>query len=247
VYDGICRFRPVVVVGYVSSLRGFADYLTARGIRLPKLRGVIAAAEPVFADTRECVEAGFGAPLFNTYGSREFMSMGGECQRRDGLHINAENLLIETARPDAISEIYVTDLHNFGMPFLRYEIGDLGRIDNSPCACGRGLPRLMTIDGRILDSLRTANGTLVPGEFFPHLLKDVPEIREFQVIQSSVDRLEIVAVIADRISEKSRNLLTSEIRKAFGGQITWEIKPVEQIPRLRSGKRRVTVGIGEAN
>lgn len=243
VYAGIMRFRPCVVVGYVSSLKGFAEYLRRSGLRLARLRGVIAAAEPLFSDAREQIASAFGAPVFNTYGSREFMSLAGECERQDGLHINAENVLVETAHEGVSSEIYITDLHNYGMPFIRYEIGDRGRLTTSPCACGRGLPRLMSIDGRVLDTLRTADGRVVPGEFFPHLLKDIPEIREYQVVQKTPDRIEIAAVLSRPISEAGKALLHAEIGKAFGGQIDWEIKPVEGIPRLGSGKHRVTVGM----
>jgi phenylacetate-CoA ligase len=234
-------------VGYVSSLQAFSAFLQERELQLPALRGVIAAAEPLFSAGRAQISAGFGAPVFNTYGSREFMSIAGECERQDGLHINTENLLVETAHHDSPSEIYVTDLHNYGMPFLRYQIGDVGSLDSSPCECGRGLPRLTSIDGRILEALRTADGRVVPGEFFPHLLKDVPEIREYQVVQQAIDRLEIVAVISTQLSQRSRDLLTGEIRKVFGGQMDWSIRPVKEIPRLSSGKRRVTAGIDLAS
>lgn len=243
VYSKILRFRPRTVVGYVSSLRAFGSYLEERGLRLPPIAGVIAAAEPLFSDARADLEKAFGAPVFNTYGSREFMSMAGECERHDGVHVNAENTLIETARPGEPSELYVTDLHNYGMPFLRYEIGDLGIIDDRPCVCGRGLPRLMTLEGRILDALKTAAGRVVPGEFFPHLLKDIPEIREYQVVQKTVGDIEIIARLSTPLSENSHNLLDSEIRKTFGSEVNWRLKPVDRIPRLQSGKQRVTVGV----
>jgi phenylacetate-CoA ligase len=244
IHAELSRYRPNTVVGYVSSLRAFADFLQQRNLHLPALRGVVAAAEPLFSDTRKQIASAFGAPVFNTYGSREFMSMAGECERQNGMHVNAENLLVETAQPGTPSPIYVTDLHNYGMPFIRYEIDDLGTMTSIPCGCGRGLPRLMSIEGRVLDALKTTEGRVVPGEFFPHLLKEIPEIRKYQVVQKTINRIEIVATISAPISEQSRALLQSEIGKAFGGQMDWEILPVEEIPRLVSGKHRVTVGLG---
>src|SRR5436305_75 len=84
-------------------------------------------------------------------------------------------------KQDGPSEILVTDLHNYGMPFIRYRIGDLGVLRTTGrCACGRGLPKLHSIEGRTLDILRTRNGRVVPGELFPHVMKDIPEIEEFQ-------------------------------------------------------------------
>ena len=245
IYERAVRYRPKVIVGYVSSLDQFASYLAKQGGRIPGLRSAIAAAEPLFLPVRERIASGLGVPVYNTYGSREFMSLAAECECHDGLHVNAENIVLETqCASDEPSEIIVTDLHNFGMPFIRYGIGDLGLLEeNSRCACGRGLARLKSVAGRELDSLKTPDGRVVPGEFFPHLLKEVPEVIQFQVGQTSRERLVISAVCSEPLSEPSHNLLETEIRKVFGPAMKWELRQVENIPRLKSGKRRVTVGL----
>src|SRR5262249_41660086 len=77
-------FRPVLLVGYVSSLEAFASFLQRTKRRLPALTCAIAAAEPLFDDTRRRVEQALGVPVSNTYGSREFMSIAAECERHDG-------------------------------------------------------------------------------------------------------------------------------------------------------------------
>jgi phenylacetate-CoA ligase len=235
------------VVGYVSSLEGFCRFLLETRQRLEGVRAVIAAAEPVHAGHRELVRDALGAPLYNTYGSREFMSIGGECERHDGLHTHAENLLVETAQApeQGPSKILITDLHNFGMPFLRYEIGDLGVLETAPCGCGRGLPRLRSIEGRVLDALRGRDGRVVPGEFFPHLMKDIAEVREFQVEQKALDRIVVRAVLNQELGARSRATLESEVRKAFGDSARVEVERVDAIPPRPSGKRRVTIGLGQ--
>jgi phenylacetate-CoA ligase len=244
IYKEICHNRPTAIVGYVSSLQQFADFLERSGRRIPRVKGVIAAAEPLFADVRRSIESAFDAPVYNTYGSREFMSLAGECEHRDGLHINSENVLVEAGREnDDPSNILVTDLHNFGMPFIRYEIGDLGNMKDGRCGCGRGLPRLQAVEGRALDSMRTADGRIVPGEFFPHLLKEIPEFAQYRVEQKALDRIVISAVLTQTLSEGSRALLRGEIEKVFGGSTRCDIEPVQEIPPLASGKRRVTVGM----
>ena len=246
VYAKIVTFRPVLIVGYVSSLEQFAAFLRNERLTLPKVRSVIGAAEPLFPGVRSAIEAAFDAPVYNTYGSRAFMSIAGECELRDGLHINAENLVVEAGdrRAGEPSEILVTDLHNYGMPFVRYATGDLGTISATHCACGRGLPMLESIEGRVLDSLRTADGRTVPGEFFPHLLKEVPEFAQYRVEQRSLEHVVISAVLNKPLSERSAALLREEIGKVFGSATRWEVQPVSEIPPLRSGKRRVTVGLG---
>ncbi len=241
----IARFRPRIVVGYVSSLAEFSAFLLRRGLGIPPVEAVIAAAEPLYAGTRQQIGEALGAPVFNTYGCREFMSLAGECPKHDGLHVNAENVLVETALPSGAgpSEVLVTDLHNYGMPFIRYAIGDLAVMDDAPCSCGRGLPRIQRIEGRVLDALRTADGRTVPGEFFPHILKDIPEIAHYRVEQQGPEHIVILAVLQGALSDRSQGLLQREIAKVFAGSMRWEIRPVAEIPQLASGKRRVTVGL----
>jgi len=243
------RFRPALAVGYVSSLEQFAKFLIATGRSVPRLRAVIAAAEPLFPAVRQTIEQGFQAPVFNTYGSREFMSVAAECPQHDGLHVHAENLVVETEQPsgEVPSQILVTDLHNYGMPFIRYVTGDLGTMTVAACPCGRRLPRLKSVEGRLLDALQTADGRVVPGEFFPHLLKDVPELVRYRVEQTRIDHIVISAVLARPISEASRMLLEREIGKVFGSSATWELVPVPDITPLASGKHRVTVGLAASS
>lgn len=244
VHRRLVRFRPAVVVGYVSSLEEFAKFLLRRGLQIEPLRATIAAAEPVYSTTRATIEQAFGAPLFNTYGCREFMSLAGECECRDGMHVNTENVVLETTLPptEGPSEVLVTDLHNYGMPFIRYSIGDLAVLDEAPCNCGRGLPRIRRLEGRVLDALRTPDGKLVPGEFFPHVLKDIPEILQFRVEQDRSDHLVIRAVLDTELSDRSQKLLRSEMTKIFTEKMRWDICRVAEIRPLASGKRRITVG-----
>ena len=244
IHAEIRRNRPAAIVGYVSSLQQFAEFLGKTKRSIPSVKGVIAAAEPLFEGVRQRIEEAFDAPVYNTYGSREFMSLAGECEQRDGLHINSENIVVEAGSDiDEPSNIIVTDLHNYGMPFIRYDIGDLGNLRDGCCACGRGLPRLMGIEGRVLDTLRTADGRTVPGEFFPHLLKEIPEFTQYRVEQKDLDRIVISAVMTRELSGLSRELLDREIGKVFGGATRCDIQPVKEIPALPSAKRRITIGL----
>ena len=246
VYEWHCRRRPVLIVGFLSSLEAYAGFLAERALRPPAPRAVISAAEPLSQMARRQIEASLGTPVFNTYGSREFMSVAAECSAHQGLHIHTENLLVETALPAAegASDILITDLHNYGMPFVRYLIGDVGVLDDSPCQCGRGLPRIRSIEGRTLEVLRTPDGRVVPGEIFPHLMKEFPEIREFQARQLALDHIVVSAVLDQPLSAAHRELMDTELRKVFGPGLRIDFERVDVIPRLASGKRRVTIGLG---
>lgn len=244
IYRAALRFRPAFVIGYVSSIEEFARFLIDTNRKLSGVHSVIAAAEPVYEPTRELVARAFGTPLFNTYGSREFMSIAAECSEHKGLHLNSENLLVQTDSPERTSgEVLVTDLHNYGMPFLRYCIGDAATLETSVrCNCGRGLPLIRSIEGRVLDVIRTRSGRVVPGEVFPHVLKEVPEILEFQVKQETPDELVLHVVLHDSLSPSSEQLIRREVEKHFHSEVKLTIRRTERIERTPSGKRRVIVG-----
>lgn len=249
VYAEWNRYRPTHIIGYVSSLARFARFIDSAGLPpLHQVQGILAAAEPLEPNIRNYVESVLKAPVFNTYGSREFMSIGAECEKRNGMHVHVENLVVETAKEpqDGPSEILITDLHNLGTIFIRYAIGDLGIVSDRRCDCGRGLPLLDSVQGRTFDVLRFADGRTVPGIYFRHILKEIPEILEYQVRQDSLEKITILAVVSRPISEKSRAFLDDELRKVLGStQIA--VEPVTEILKTRSGKNKTVVGLEESS
>jgi len=246
--SGLNRFKPVTIVGYTNPLYNLALFIGDNSKIKFAPQGVICAAEKVHPYQREVIERVFGAKVFNTYGSREFMLIAAECEKHEGLHISAENLIVEIIKDDGTpakegetGKIVVTDLHNYGMPFIRYEIGDLGVATTKTCSCGRGLPLLADVVGRSLDVIKTPEGKIVPGEFFPHLIKDFPDVARFQVIQEKLDHLVIKLVPTSELSEISKKRIDAEVRNRVGLAmvITYEI--ASDIPLTATGKYRVTV------
>lgn len=241
------RFRPRYLVGYVSSLLGFARYLEEHGIQLTSLRAVLAAAEPLSPSLRRYLSAQFRAPVFDTYGSREFMSIAAECESHSGLHLHCENLVVETASPPGEpGEILVTDLHNLGTVFIRYAIGDLGVLTDRRCPCGRGLPLLAAVEGRAVDIIHLPDGSAISPILFRHVLKEVPEIIQFQVRQQAPDHLVLSVVLSADLVPSHREWLLSELQRAIGaGRLTLEVVP--SIPTGPSGKHRAVVALADGH
>jgi phenylacetate-CoA ligase len=249
--DAIDAYRPEIIVAYVGPLVRLAEWLLANGRRVHAPAAILGGAEALIDSQRETIERAFGAPAFNTYGCREFMLIASECERREGLHLNADHLLVETiagTRAGAAGEVVITDLHNYGMPFLRYSNGDLATRDGGgSCACGRGLPRLASVDGRKLDAIRTRSGHLLPGEFFPHMLKDIDGIQRFQVVQDSLDTLDISIVRGKGFDPAGLDYARRELAKVIGNDAEIRFHFVDEIPTGANGKFRVTISrVGDA-
>jgi phenylacetate-CoA ligase len=245
--DAIDRYRPDIIVAYVGPLVQLSQWLTATGRSIWQPQGIIGGAEALHEFQREAIQQAFGAPVFNTYGCREFMLIAAECEQRHGLHVNSDHLLVEVRTPHGAAcghqagDVVITDLFNYGMPFVRYANGDRATIAAQPCACGRGLPLLERVDGRVLDAIRTPEGHVLPGEFFPHMLKDVPGLQRFQLVQRRLDRLDLSIVRGAGFDEASLEYIRNEVDKVLGDSVQLHCHFVDDIPLTRSGKMRVTV------
>ncbi|HEY0229966.1 MAG TPA: phenylacetate--CoA ligase family protein [Dokdonella sp.] len=245
--DAIDAYRPQIMVAYVGPLVRLAQWMldTRRTVFRPE--AILCGAEALHEAQREIVQRAFGCPVYNTYGCREFMLIASECEQRNGLHINADHLLVETGSGRSVdgvagaADIIITDLHNEGMPFIRYVNGDLATPTTQACPCGRGLPLLKRVEGRRLDAIRTRDGRLLPGEFFPHMLKDVAGVQQFQVVQRTWETLDISVVRGPAFDESSLDYMRREIGKVLGDSVDLHFHFVERIALMPSGKLRVTV------
>jgi phenylacetate-CoA ligase len=126
----LTAWRPQVIVAYTNALYAFARSLKERGLVPPAPRSIVVGAEKLHPFQRELIEAVFRAPIFETYGSREFMLMAAQCERREGLHVTAENLIVEVVDdngravpPGVEGRVVVTDLFNYAMPFSAMRTG----------------------------------------------------------------------------------------------------------------------------
>ncbi|MBU1274600.1 MAG: phenylacetate--CoA ligase family protein [Proteobacteria bacterium] len=243
----IDRFGPDCLVAYPSGAEALAGQALDMGWRPRKpLLSVLTGAERLLPQQRQLIERALGCPCFETYGSREFMLMASECPAHQGLHVSAENVILEVdAPPGEVGELLVTDLHNYAQPFIRYQGGDLASWLQGPCACGRTLPRLTGVEGRVMDAIRTPAGGRLTGLFFPHLLKDYPAIAQYQIVQPALDRVVLRLVLKEALTAHQEQVILAAVRKALPG-VDALIEPVGEIETTPSGKVRITIGLGES-
>jgi phenylacetate-CoA ligase len=242
------RHRPDVIVAYTNPLYTFARQLRERGLKPFSPKSIIVGAEKLYDFQRELIEGVFNAPVFETYGSREFMLIGAECDRHEGLHLTMEHLLVEVLDDDwqatadgEEGNVVITDLFNYGMPFVRYANGDRAIAGWGTCSCGRGLPLLKKVVGRQLDVIHTPDGRRVPGELFPHLMKDFTAIKRFVVVQDEPDHLEVRVVISPAWKPGDREAILNRIGGIVGPALRLDLLEVGDIPLTAVGKHRVVI------
>lgn len=247
-FERMNRYKADVIVAYTNPLYEFARFLKRESLVPVQPKSIVVGAEKLHEFQRELIEEVFRAPIFETYGSREFMLIGAECDRHQGLHLSMENLLVEVLNDDGSptpqgqeGNVVVTDLFNFGMPFIRYVNGDRAVAGFEMCSCGRGLPLLKKVVGRQLDTLGTPDGRKIPGEFFPHLIKEFPAVRRFQVVQEKLEQITLKLVVDGGLTLTEREQLLGEVRKCAGTEVDICLQLVDEIPLTNAGKLKVVV------
>lgn len=242
--------KPDYIRGYAGSLYELCSFSQANKISLFSPKTVVSAAETLTNDMRNVIETGFNTKVYNFYGSRETDNLAGECIQ-GYLHIFSFNNIIEIVdennQPVNQGEegrILVTPLHNYSMPLLRYDIGDMGIKGPDTCPCGNFLPTVKAVTGRITDHFKLLNGTHVPAELFIHLLGVVCNkgvIKKFQVVQEDYNKIHVNIVPNAHISYDYTQDIENKIRVVMGQgcEITWNL--VNEIPKTKSGKYRYTI------
>jgi len=248
------RFQPDVMVAYAAGAAALARYVNDQKLRGWAQIPVLVGAERLWPADRLAIEEAFG-PAFETYGCREVMLIGSECEAHAGMHVSMETMIVElivrepggavrAARPGEIGEVVVTDLHNLACPMVRYVTGDLGVAhDEAPCACGRGLQRIGPIEGRTTETLRDGHGNPVGGLVFNILFGVMDQAaKQFQVVQRRDG-----SVVMRVVPQTGARLPASHERaiRAFAAKYLpaapFAIDYVDTIPLSPAGKRHVVV------
>lgn len=237
--------KSPVIVSYVNPLVTLAEFIVDKGLEVYQPESILTGAEPLYDYQRRIIERAFNAPVYNTYGCREFMLMAAENPSRDGLHINQDHLVLELIGDDGLpaksGDVVVTDLHNFGFPLIRYATGDRATAADDHDFQGLPLSKLQSIDGRKLDAIKSSEGKIIPGEFFPHLIKDFDFVRRFQVVQKEISGIVLKMECFTTPRDQQLDELARAIKQLAGAGFEVKFELVDEIPLTASGKYRVTV------
>ncbi len=239
----IDKFKPFILRGYPSILCYLAKYIDKHQIDIPDISCVITTAEVLHEDQREKLAKVFKCHILNSYGCREVSQIAMECPKHNGLHVMMENQIVELLDtnedvvPTEIGSVVVTNLNNYGMPFIRYEVEDMARRSSiDKCGCNRGLSLIDNIIGREKGFIITPNGNNIYFGYFEMKFYGFPGVEEYQVIQEELDKIVILVVgDIDRSKDKMEEL-RKEMMTELGEHIQIEVEYVDQIKRSDTGK-----------
>jgi len=234
---------PGYLLTYPSNLAALLEHFERTGVRLPGLQAVLTVAESVAPALRErCLEV-LGVGIEDVYSSQELGYIALQCPVSGQYHVMAESVLVEVldaagnpCAPGETGRLVISSLHNFAMPLIRYELRDHATV-GEPCACGRTLPTLKRIAGRERNMVRLPGG----GLRWPNIgllpYRDVAPVRRFQMIQHSLEEVE-VRLVADRaLNAAEESQLALMITDVLGHPFRIRFSRFEkEFPRSANGK-----------
>jgi phenylacetate-CoA ligase len=235
-YERLRKFKPKLIYGYPNAISHFGDFVSRKKLQPLSVDKVICTAESLKSNQREQLSKSFKAEVYNLYCTREHGCIGFECAQHNGFHIDTGSVLVEvlqngnSAPAGEVGDLVITDLLNYGMPFIRNKIGDRGALSLQPCACGCQLPMLRPLEGRVTDMLYLPDGQTVSGLMLPDMFADVQTIRKFQVVQKTIHEFHLNLVVIDDYDSETEALLLKEVREYLGDKVDIIVNLFPDIP-----------------
>ena len=245
----IRRAKPRMLFGYPSALTHIAKHAQKRNVAMTDLGIKVAfvTSERLYDEQRSTISEVFGCKVANGYGGRDAGFIAHECPEGN-MHLTADDIVVEIVDEQGkvlpagqAGEIVVTHLSTNDFPFIRYRTGDIGVLGSTACKCGRGLPILQYIQGRSTDFVVTADGTVMHGLALIYILRDLPGVKSFKVIQESRAFTRVLLVTDKTFAPDSVAQIVSGFKQRLGADVSIAVDLVEIIVAEKSGKFRYII------
>lgn len=233
-----------IIEGYPSTMYILALFLLKQKQTFPA-KTIFTSSETLFDYQRKAIEKAFSCRIFDYYGMAERTVFATECSEHTGRHLNSDygiteflNSNDEPVQQGHLGRIVATSLHNFAMPFIRYETNDSCSLKNKKCKCGRFFPLMDDVATKNESIVTLPDGRLISPSVLTHPFKPMHNIVESQIIQKNIDELVVKIVRNKRYNEDDENKLLVAFNERLGKQINIKLKYVDSIPKEKSGKFR---------
>jgi phenylacetate-CoA ligase len=242
--DAFRRHRIQWATGYAVSFSLLAGFILDEGIEPLSLRAVVTTSEKLTDSMRDRISAAFGCRVYEEYSTVENALFASECEH-GSLHVSPDAGLVEILRPDGspadpgeTGEVVATCLLRKVQPLIRYRLGDLASWSAEPCLCGRNLPVIAEVSGRVEDVLVGPDGRELVR--FHGVFVGIPGVVEAQVVQETLDRFRVVVVPDSSFTADDEGEMIRRMRQRLGA-VSVAVERAEGIPRTASGKFRAVV------
>jgi phenylacetate-CoA ligase len=252
--DWLRRMKSKYLMTLAMNLFEIAEAAGADGKDLG-IEAAVASGSALLPQTRKVVAQNLGARVVETYGSQEVGLIAIECPTSGLLHVCADHLVVEVldergepVGPGKTGRIVLTSLYNYVTPLLRYELGDLVETADRPCACGRTLPSLKRVIGRIRKALVFPDGTHVR----PHAIilaagdEELLPAKQFQVVQTASAKFTIRYVPLDATRYAAAEAIRARFKEMVHPEVEVTLERVSEIARAASGKYEDFIYLNEA-
>ena len=237
------------VLLFASTLSSIANYLEYHDIKPhTKIESFITVSESLDPTTKTIIQKRFCAPVVSRYSNQELGIMAQQPFDSDDFVINVasfyfELLDLEEDKPVACGcpgRIVVTDLFNHSMPLIRYDTGDVA-ILNENVENNSHLPTFKRIDGRRVDFIYDTKGNLLSPYVINSPMHVYMDIQQYQFIQDSSNHYTMLLNLKEGVQFKNESDMLSMLKTYLGNDAIIEVKYVNEIPVLKSGKRKQVI------
>lgn len=243
--NAIWKFNIEWMTGYAVSYYLLAKYILEQGINVPPLKAVITTSEKLTNEMRKVMEQAYHCSIYEEYSTVETALFASECENGK-LHVSPDAGYVEILRPDGtacnpgeIGEVVTTCLIREYQPLIRFRLGDLAAWSDIHCTCGRQMPVIQEVVGRIEDVVVGPDGRQMVR--FHGIFTEQPNVREGQIIQESLNKIHVRVVPLDGFSQIDEKDIISRIKQRLGKAINVSVELVESIPRTKSGKFKAVI------
>ncbi len=241
------QIEPFYLDSYPSIIFFIASFIRDSGLSAPHPLAIITGGEQLLDHQRELIADVFGTEPYSKYSSFENWEMASECPSHSGMHVNAEDIILElvdeAGAPTPRGErgaILITNLHNYGMPFIRYENGDYSSLAEAPCPCGRGLPLLDSLLGRLADFVYSKSGRRVTATGMPLGRLALLGITRFQIVQDEPGRIVLRVIAPEATTASAKEAVKNGVREhllpSLGPGMHMEVEFTQHIEPTAAGK-----------
>lgn len=235
------KFKPQYIISRATPVTNILAVflLENRRFRISP-QAVFTGGQTLLPHYRANIENAFKCRVYDWYGSAEMSHVASQCGFHDSLHVSEENVLVEIQKDGekaACGEegtVLLTNLDNFAMPFIRYDVGDRGRILDDECSCGRELSLFRPI-GRTREYFVHSDGTFTIFRDVNTVFENVP-LEDFQIVQSSLDEIVIRIVRRSDYTESHSQFILNNISPGISAVARIRIELVDSLPYTSSGK-----------